>query len=247
MSDKTPPNPLASPTPLKDATTQGGSMVSARPSDPAAPKRRVLMPSAAPDPLQKQLDAAKKAASAQPTYGSATARTRALADANLKESLKDFPQAALVRFLAGQTESPRLDKAMDMLRGSKCSLYSEITPEAVSGVVRSQNDPSTYYSPTLRADGHFCCVDQHMDLCKGLRQLPCKHMMVLLIGLCQAGQLADADIRTWVGRAVRLPHDARITLDAEKQTLIFIKYKAAQDGSVDWRPTETIPEDYYAL
>jgi hypothetical protein len=28
---------------------------------------------------------------------------------------------------------------------------------------------------------------------------------------------------------------------------IFIKYKGAEAGEVDWRPTETMPEDYYAV
>ena len=25
-----------------------------------------------------------------------------------------------------------------------------------------------------------------------------------------------------------------------------LRYKAAQAGELDWRPTETVPEDYYA-
>jgi hypothetical protein len=28
---------------------------------------------------------------------------------------------------------------------------------------------------------------------------------------------------------------------------IFIRRKGAEAGEVDWRPTETVPEDYYAL
>jgi hypothetical protein len=27
----------------------------------------------------------------------------------------------------------------------------------------------------------------------------------------------------------------------------FLRYKGAEAGEVDWRPTETIPEDYYTL
>jgi hypothetical protein len=26
----------------------------------------------------------------------------------------------------------------------------------------------------------------------------------------------------------------------------FLQYKGAQAGEIDWRPTETIPEDFYA-
>jgi len=27
----------------------------------------------------------------------------------------------------------------------------------------------------------------------------------------------------------------------------FLKYKGAEAGEIDWRPTETVPEDYYAF
>ena len=27
----------------------------------------------------------------------------------------------------------------------------------------------------------------------------------------------------------------------------FLQYKGAQAGEIDWRPTETIPEDFYAF
>jgi hypothetical protein len=30
-------------------------------------------------------------------------------------------------------------------------------------------------------------------------------------------------------------------------TEAFIQYKGASLGEIDWRPTETIPEDYYAF
>ena len=34
---------------------------------------------------------------------------------------------------------------------------------------------------------------------------------------------------------------------AELAAATFVRYKGAQAGEIDWRPTETIPEDYYAL
>jgi hypothetical protein len=27
----------------------------------------------------------------------------------------------------------------------------------------------------------------------------------------------------------------------------FLKYQGAQAGEIDWRPTETVPEDFYAM
>ena len=27
----------------------------------------------------------------------------------------------------------------------------------------------------------------------------------------------------------------------------FLKYKGAEAGEIDWRPTESVPEDFYAV
>jgi hypothetical protein len=45
-------------------------------------------------------------------------------------------------------------------------------------------------------------------------------------------------------RASRLHRPA---LDAEKMAATLLRYKGAEAGEIDWRPTETVPEDYYAL
>jgi hypothetical protein len=37
------------------------------------------------------------------------------------------------------------------------------------------------------------------------------------------------------------------TFDKEAMTATFLKYKGVEAGEADWRPTETVPEDYYAL
>jgi len=39
----------------------------------------------------------------------------------------------------------------------------------------------------------------------------------------------------------------KAALDKNAISATFIKYKGAEAGEIDWRPTETIPEDYYAL
>jgi hypothetical protein len=46
---------------------------------------------------------------------------------------------------------------------------------------------------------------------------------------------------------VELPNKSRVQFDSDKLSATFIKYKGAQAGELDWRPTETIPEDFYAL
>ena len=49
-------------------------------------------------------------------------------------------------------------------------------------------------------------------------------------------------IDTWVAKS----NQQKAELDKEVMGEIFIKYKGAEAGEVDWRPTETLPEDYYA-
>jgi hypothetical protein len=68
-------------------------------------------------------------------------------------------------------------------------------------------------------------------------------LLVLIIGLVQAGELDPSTIDAWIAKT----HDVKPELDKEIMGAIFIKYKGAEAGEVDWRPTETVPEDYYAL
>jgi hypothetical protein len=43
------------------------------------------------------------------------------------------------------------------------------------------------------------------------------------------------------------PLDHKPAIDEEANSAIFLRYKGAEAGEVDWRPTETIPEDFYAM
>ena len=67
--------------------------------------------------------------------------------------------------------------------------------------------------------------------------------MVLIIGLVQSGELDPTTVDAWIAKT----HTVKPELDKEVMGAIFIKYKGAEAGEVDWRPTETVPEDYYAL
>ena len=66
---------------------------------------------------------------------------------------------------------------------------------------------------------------------------------VLVVGLARSGDADAKELDEWVhaSRAKR----QHIEKDVMSDT--FLKYKAAEAGEVDWRPTETLPEDYYAL
>lgn len=141
------------------------------------------------------------------------------------------------------TDRARMSKATDMLRAARFQLFSEIGDDHVTGVVKSQTDPSLFYACKLDKNGRYMCCTQNLNVCGGLRGKPCKHLLVLLIGLVKSGG-ADANLfSTWAknvgGKAASLDKDA--------MSATFVKYKGAEAGEIDWRPTETIPEDYYAF
>jgi hypothetical protein len=70
--------------------------------------------------------------------------------------------------------------------------------------------------------------------------------MVLLVGLVRAGEIDPITAERWVKAShENLKYAMSVDRDLMSETLL--RYRAAQAGQIDWRPTETIPEDYYAL
>jgi uncharacterized protein YjbI with pentapeptide repeats len=148
----------------------------------------------------------------------------------------------LVERLAEAVDGPRLEKALEMLKAESFQLYSDVDDESVTGIVKSQHDANLVYSCRLDSSGTFACCTQNLNPCGGLRGALCKHLVVLLIGLTKAGRVDSTTVSTWVAAAqLQKP-----TLDKTIMSDIFLKYKGAEAGEIDWRPTETVPEDYYA-
>lgn len=150
---------------------------------------------------------------------------------------------SFLKALEVRIEKPKIDKATKMLKASGFKLFNDVTDEHVSGVVKSQTDPDLVYACRVAADGQYSCCTQNLNVCGGLRGSICKHLLVLIIGLVQAGELDPTTIDGWIAKT----HSTKPELDKEIMGAIFIKYKGAEAGEVDWRPTETVPEDYYAL
>jgi hypothetical protein len=71
----------------------------------------------------------------------------------------------------------------------------------------------------------------------------CKHTLVLLIGLSAEGEISPRRAYKWALAA----SSQRPVADKQPSAELILKYRGAQAGEVDWRPTETVPEDYYAL
>jgi uncharacterized protein YjbI with pentapeptide repeats len=149
----------------------------------------------------------------------------------------------LLRRLAKAVDPGRLERALATLKEDRFRLYAEIADDHLIGVVKSQSDPKLVYSCRLTAEGEFGCCTQKLNLCGGLSGALCKHLLVLLVGLAKAGELDPARASDW-SEASRLRKPA---LDREALSEALLRYKGAEAGQIDWRPTETIPEDFYAL
>jgi hypothetical protein len=168
---------------------------------------------------------------------------RLAATAREKARPKPTDFAGFLRRLENVTDKARFAKALAMLKADRFRLFAEVEPEQVIGVVKSQSDPTLVYSCRLGADGKYACCTQNLNVCGGLRGSPCKHLLVLVVGLTKAGQLDPAAAHDWT-QASR-GRKPELNKDAMAETLL--QYKGAEAGEVDRRPTETIPEDFYAV
>jgi uncharacterized protein YjbI with pentapeptide repeats len=151
--------------------------------------------------------------------------------------------AAFLQRLRNTVDLGRLGNALQMLKAERFQLFAEVAPEALTGIVRSQSSASRLYSCRLAADGSYSCCTQNLRPCGGLGGSVCKHLLVLVVGLAKAGRVEPGVVDAWV----RASRARRPVLDKDVMTETFLRYKGAEAGEIDWRPTETLPEDYYAL
>ncbi|MGE3543520.1 MAG: WGR domain-containing protein [Kofleriaceae bacterium] len=145
--------------------------------------------------------------------------------------------------LYGYVDRGKLGRALVRLRKDRFKLYAQLEPEHLVGVVRSQSGSGNVYASWLAHDGRYGCSQPDLNECMGLQGSMCKHLLVLVVGLSRTGELPMAQALAWVRGAQRKPPRKNDELCAST----FIRYKGAEAGQVDWRPTETIPEDFYAL
>jgi len=160
-----------------------------------------------------------------------------------KEVGKVTDVATFLKALELRVDVEKIKKATKMLRAERFQLFNDVTDAHLNGVVKSQTDADLVYACRIESDGKYACCTQNLNICGGLRGSICKHLLVLIIGLVQAGKLDPQTIDEWVAKSL----DVKAELNKETMGEIFIRYKGAEAGEVDWRPTETMPEDYYAL
>jgi hypothetical protein len=145
--------------------------------------------------------------------------------------------------LPSLTEPGRLQNAISMLRAERFQLFAEVEDGSVIGIVRSQSVGQRVYACRLTSTGQYECGTQNLRPCGGLQGKVCKHLLVLILGLTRVAKLDPGKAHLWLNLAQRQGP----TFNKGTMTATFLKYQGIEVGEVDWRPTETIPEDYYAL
>ncbi len=139
------------------------------------------------------------------------------------------------------TEPARINKAVKMLKGARFELYTQLNDDELVGVISSQTDSSLVYSCRLDHAGQFSCCTQNLNACGGLRSKPCKHILVLMIGLVTTHEIDPSTALKWMKNTRKI----KPILDKDKNSETLLRYKGVEAGEIDWRPTETTPEDYY--
>ena len=156
---------------------------------------------------------------------------------------KKMDFSSFVGNLYSVADERKVQRALKMLQKESFQLYSKANADRVVGIVRSQSGAGTFYAPWLESDGRYGCSDPDLAECMGLQGSMCKHLVVLLLGLVQAGELDASETFQLLKKASGKRPKQKGDLAAEA----FLDFKGVEAGEVDWRPTETVPEDFYAF
>lgn len=155
----------------------------------------------------------------------------------------DFDVRALTVQLRTVVDPKKVGRAIQMLKKESFQLFAEATESSLGGVVRSQTYADTFYACWVESDGRYGCFDDDVSHCWGQQGGLCKHSLVLLIGLAAEGEITPRQALAWAMATQK----KGASEDKERSAELILRYKGAAAGEIDWRPTETVPEDYYAL
>jgi len=161
----------------------------------------------------------------------------------IESDLKEFTHKIITTFHDSYI-GPKVQKAISMFKKQRNLLYIDKTNNGFKAVIKSQSQPKKYeYACTLRRDGSYFCSSQNLYRCGGLRGGICKHIILSLIATFKQGNASSQELVDWVRKS--LSYKAK--LDKSEATAIFLKYKNALEGKIEWRPVEIFPEDLMAL
>ena len=145
--------------------------------------------------------------------------------------------------LHGIANEKKIQRAMKMLKQETFQLYANNSDSRVAGVVRSQTGSDTVYAPWIESNGRYGCSTIDLSDCMGLQGDVCKHLLVLLLGLVRTDVIDARTTMDWLTKANR----KRPSKEGEHAVEAFLQYKGVVAGEIDWRPTETVPEDFFAF
>lgn len=120
-------------------------------------------------------------------------------------------------------------------------LWAQVTEDGLRGVVPEAANATTFRACHLSSAGAHQCGTQNFTLCEDAAKGLCKHLVALLLDLAKTERLPLGDAARWA--RLSLAHEGQ--LDKNLLAAIFAQY--ADSTQSDYRPNETLPEDYYAL
>lgn len=138
---------------------------------------------------------------------------------------------------------PRISKAISMFKKQKNLLYLDKDGVELKAVIKSQTNDTLDYAISIKNDGKFFCGTQNLRPCGGLRGKICKHIILGLIAAVKSGEANIDGMIDWVQNTKNF----KPFLEKDEATEIFVKYKCALDGEIEWRPVELLPEDFIAF
>jgi len=151
--------------------------------------------------------------------------------------------ASFMARLYACVDDKKLQRAMKMLKSGRNQLFVDVDDDHLKGVVRSQTGVGSIYASWLRHDGSYGCATPELDPCMGLQGSVCKHLLVLLVGLVRLEAIDAGRATAWIDAAARNAP----TMDEPLASDALLRYAGAEAGEIDWRPMETLPEDFFAL
>jgi uncharacterized protein YjbI with pentapeptide repeats len=155
------------------------------------------------------------------------------------EGVENFD--ALMGALAGLIGHNRSSPLYALNNAHVVPLWSEGDEDGVRGVVPESAKSTTFRACRLTSAGAHECCKQDFTLCTDAGKGMCQHVLVLLLDLARRERIALADALRWA--RLSLAHDR--SADPEILARVFASY--AESTQTDYRPNETLPEDYYAL
>jgi len=161
----------------------------------------------------------------------------------LDKKLKGFVDDVLKNFNDSYI-GPKVEKAIAMFRKERNLLFIDKSDEGFKAVIKSQSHPGVYeYACSLKSDGSYFCSSQNLYRCGGLRGGICKHIILSLIATIKQCNASNKELIDWVKKSLNQKAD----LNKSEATSIFLKYKNALEGKIEWRPVEIYPEDFMAF